>query len=96
VSEHSVFGVLRAYIKQYNAGRPVAAQIVLKPAFFATRLGTMLLASVTLLAVSDLVLRYRTHSQAPWGLLVMSLFILMGLWGNKFTSQALYKKLNKP
>jgi hypothetical protein len=94
MSEHSVFGILRAYIRQYNAGRPVDAQIVLKPPFFATHLWTMLLGSATLLAVYNLVFQYRTHSE----LLTLAVIILMwslGLWGNKFASQALYRKLNK-
>lgn len=96
MSETSVFGFLRTYIQHYNARRPAPAQIVLRPAFFATQMGTALLWGVTLLAVADLVLRYRRDSHAPWGLLVMSIAILLGLWGNKFTSQALYKKLSQP
>jgi hypothetical protein len=94
ISQESIVGVLRSFINQYNAEQPPERQIVLKPGFLVTPFGTFLLWGVVLLAVCATIVCCYTRSKKSLGLLVMSISMLMGVWGKKSNDQAFYKKLS--
>ena len=93
IKEKSVFSIFNYYAVNYNSNQVPEDKITLRPSFLTTRLGTIVLYTVGILAVITIVIHHLLESKT-FMLSFMSLFIVLGLLVKRRTDKLLYNKIS--
>lgn len=94
LSEKSVFSIFYYYVRQYNRNQLPEDAIVLKPGFLTTKLGALLLYSLTGLAIASIIIHIKLAPRT-FMLSFMSGFIIIGLVVKRKNDKDLYNRISQ-
>lgn len=93
LDERSVASLFLYFARQYSAENPGANSISFRPAFFTTRVGTILLYLVLALNVGVVIMHIVLRTMPTT--LFVSLPLLFGIFGRRVLNKRLYEKIQK-
>ncbi len=94
IGNKSVFSIFHYFISQYNLGKQKDEMITFKPGFFTTKLGGVVLLSLTSLSVFVIILHFIVDSKTA-KFSFMSVFILLGLLVKREGDKKFYNKISQ-
>lgn len=94
IESKSVFSIFHYFITQYNLDKKKDEMITFRPGFFTTKLGGIVLLSLTSIIILFIIIHFIVDSKTA-KFSFMSVFILLGLLAKREGDKKFYNKINQ-
>ncbi len=95
INEKSVFSIFYYFVNQYNSSKNAKDIILIEEGFLNTKKGIFIIYSLVLLATLNITINIIYKPKASLPLILMSVFIVIGLFVKRSKDKNLYKTISQ-